>query len=108
MTYRERICDILKQDIDMDKDSVEKLVYIAYMMGREKADREVSDLYNSHLAEQRKRAAACRYNHMAEKVIGAETYLYTPVDVRKVSGSNPLMSTSSNPVRNDGIFFVLR
>ena len=78
MTYREKICDILKQDIDMDKDSVEKLVFMAYMMGREKADREVSDLYNSHLAEQRKRAEACRYNHMAEKVIGAETYLYTP------------------------------
>lgn len=78
MTYREKILNILNQDIDLDADSVEKLVYIAYMMGREKADREVSDLYNSHLAEQRKRAEACRYNHMAEKVIGAETYLYTP------------------------------
>ena len=29
-----------------------------------------------------------------------------PLDVRKVSGSNPLMSTSSKPVRNDGFFFV--
>ena len=57
MTYREKILNILNQDIDLDTDSVEKLVYIAYMMGREKADREVSDLYNSHLAEQRKRAA---------------------------------------------------
>lgn len=78
MTYREKIFNILDQDIDLDTDSVEKLVYIAYMMGREKADREVSDLYRNHLAEQRKRAEACRYNHMAEKVIGAETYLYTP------------------------------
>ena len=78
MTYREKILNILDQDIDLETDSVEKLVYIAYMMGREKAGREVSDLYKSHLAEQRKRAAACRYNHMAEKVIGAETYLYTP------------------------------
>lgn len=32
----------------------------------------------NHKYEQRKRAEACRYNHMAEKVIGAETYLYTP------------------------------
>ena len=29
-----------------------------------------------------------------------------PLDVRKVSGSNPLMSTSFNPVRNDGVFAV--
>lgn len=78
MTYREKILNILNQDIDLDTDSVEKLVYIAYVMGREEATRKVSDLYRNHLAEQRKRAEACRYNHMAEKVIGAETYLYTP------------------------------
>ena len=29
-----------------------------------------------------------------------------PLDVRKVSGSNPLMSTNFNPVRNDGVFAV--
>lgn len=78
MMYREKILNILNQDIDLETDSVEKLIYIAYVMGREKATREVSDLYRNHLAEQRKRAEACRYNHMAEKVIGAETYLYTP------------------------------
>ena len=31
-----------------------------------------------------------------------------PLDVRKVSGSNPLMSTNSNPVRNDGIFSIFK
>lgn len=78
MTYREKIMDIVNQNVDLDQDSLEKVIKIAYMMGRESATKEVSDLYRDHIAAQQARAKACRYSHMAETVVGDETYIYTP------------------------------
>lgn len=78
MTYREKIMEIVNQNVDLDKDSFEKAIKIAYMMGRESAAKEVSGRYNDHIAEQRERAKACRYSHMAEKIVGEETYIYSP------------------------------
>lgn len=75
----------------MDKDSVEKLVYLAYYYGRETATREVSDRYNAHLAAQHERAEKCRYKYMAMAVVGTEKYLYNPNyrnDMTAMFGSN--------------------
>lgn len=77
MTCLTRILQILNDDnLDMDADTVEKLVTVAYHMGREHATKEVSDKYSNHIAEQKRRAAACRYRKMAEAVVGPEDYLY--------------------------------
>lgn len=50
---------------DMEVDNLNKLLALAYYMGREEAAKEVSDKYNALLAEQTKRAEACRYHKMA-------------------------------------------
>lgn len=80
MTILERVRQIVQSDIDLEVDTagVEKLVYLAYYIGKEEATREVSDMYTSHIAEQRNRAESCRYHKMAQEVVGPETYLYHP------------------------------
>lgn len=78
MTAAERIREIVRSNTDMDKDSLEKLVTLAYCMGREAATRETSDKYVALIADQRKRASECRYSKFASAVIGDESYIYSP------------------------------
>ncbi|MFR6690684.1 hypothetical protein [Hominenteromicrobium mulieris] len=75
--YMNYIKNIINTEIEMDKDSIEKLVKIAYYMGREEAAREVSDKYNDHIAEQKQRASECRYHNMAAEIVGDEDYIYS-------------------------------
>lgn len=75
--YMNYIKNIINTEIEMDKDSIEKLVKIAYYMGREEAAREVSDKYNGHIAEQKQRASECRYHNMAAEIVGDEDYIYS-------------------------------
>ena len=81
MTVLERVHSIINSEIDMEADgpaSIEKMIYLAYYIGREEADRECSDKYNAHIAAQKKRASECRYKHMAAAIVGPEDYIYTP------------------------------
>ena len=68
--YMNYIKNIINTETEMDKDSIEKLVKIAYYMGREEAAREVSDKYSDHIAEQKQRASECRYHNMAAEIVG--------------------------------------
>lgn len=78
MTCKDKIKDIInKHDFSMDADSWEKLVYLAYYMGREEATKSVSDEYSKLLSEQKARAKECRYYKMAMHVQGNYDYLYT-------------------------------
>ena len=76
MTINERIKAAI-QNMDCEKDDLNKIVALAYYMGREEATKEISDRYNNHIAEQKKRAAACRYHKMAAEIVGPEDYLYS-------------------------------
>ena len=67
--YMNYIKNIINTETEMDKDSIEKLVKIAYYMGREEAAREVSDKYSDHIAEQKQRASECRYHNMAAEIV---------------------------------------
>lgn len=58
--------------------SVEKMIIMAYYIGKEEATRKVSDAYAAHIAAQHQRAASCRYHRMAAEVVGPERYLYEP------------------------------
>lgn len=78
MTAIERIRAAVHADKDMDSDTLDKLLTVAYMMGREEAAREVSDRYNALLAAQNARADACRYHNLAHEIIGKERYVYSP------------------------------
>ena len=62
---------------DMSSDSIDRLIAFAYYMGREEATRQISDRYNALIQDMRGRANACRYSHMANKIIGDRDYLYS-------------------------------
>lgn len=77
MTIQERINGIINNGVDCETDSLEKLVYLAYYIGREDACREVSTLYRKHLLEQNARAEGHRYHKMVEKILGnGKGYIY--------------------------------
>lgn len=76
MTVVERIRTAVNSHGDMNKDSVDKLIFLAYYIGREEATRTVSDDYTAHIKAQKERAAACRYNKLAATIVGPEDYIY--------------------------------
>ena len=77
VTIKERVESILKnREIDFDKDTIEKLVWIAYYMGMEKGVINLSDRYRELLHQQLERAKNCRYYKMAIDVQGNVGYLY--------------------------------
>lgn len=75
MTIIERVKECVN-NLECEKDSIEKVIALAYYIGKEEATREVSDSYKKLIREQRKRAAECRYKHMANDVIGDQNYIY--------------------------------
>lgn len=58
-------------------DNIDKLIAAAYLIGRERATKEVSDKYNSILKAQIERANKCRYHKMALEVQGNVEFVYT-------------------------------
>ena len=95
MTIIERVKSVVHSDVDLCSTgtaSIEKMIAMAYWMGREEAARQVSDMYSKHIAEQRERAEKCRYRHMAEAVVGNERFLYCSDyagDMTGTFGSDP-------------------
>lgn len=65
-------------NFDCEKDNAEKLIALAYFIGREEAAKEISDKCNTLLREQRDRADKCRYRNLAHKVIGNIKHIYSP------------------------------
>ena len=66
MTVIERIAEC-KKCTDFNADTVEKLIALAYYIGREEATREISDKYNAVFKDQKVRAN----NYLSEKRIVA-------------------------------------
>lgn len=75
MTITERVDEILKKNIDMDVDSFEKLVLMAYYIGLERGATEVLDKHNKLAEKQRETAEKCRYHKMAQNIVG-DTFIY--------------------------------
>ena len=73
-----------------DKDTLNKLIALAYEIGRESATKEVSDDYTTLITSMRERANACRYPHMANAIIGkAHLYHYAYAgDITETFGSD--------------------
>lgn len=76
MTAKERIMQIVNNRTNMDADTAEKLIYLAYYIGRESATKETSDKYNALIAAQNERAEKSRYRHFAKSIIGDQKYIY--------------------------------
>lgn len=62
---------------DMESDNLDRLISFAYYMGREEATRQISDQYNALIQQMRARANACRYPHMANRIIGDRDFIYS-------------------------------
>ena len=80
MTITERVRSIVDSQVDLTDEvpaGIEKMIYMAYYMGREDATREISDRYNELLQEQRKRAQECRYHNLAAAIVGDVEYIYS-------------------------------
>lgn len=93
MTIKERVKSIVESYTfgNNNEADIEKMVYMAYYIGREEAVKEVSDMYTEHIRKQHERAEACRYKHMANAVVGTETHLYHPdyrMDMTTTFGSD--------------------
>ena len=81
MKAKDRIKQIVNnRDTDMseDSDTWEKLVKLAYWMGRESATKETSDKYAKLIAMQNERAKKTRFIHLARQIIGDQEYIYCP------------------------------
>lgn len=70
MTAYDRIKEVVNNNIDMNNDTIEKLIYLAYHFGREEATKEVSDKYNKVLHAQIERAEAEHCYNVAMRVQG--------------------------------------
>lgn len=77
MKLTERVRYSLEHHDEMQQDTIDKLISYAYYMGREEATKDISDKYNAMIQQMRKRAKACRYNRMADKIIGTRDYIYS-------------------------------
>lgn len=80
MTVKEKIMNVVfskdQKGYDMEVDDFNKLITMAYYIGREAATKEVSDKYNALIKKQRTRANECRYKNMANKIVGDNDYIY--------------------------------
>lgn len=91
MTIKERVDTILRSRNDFKTDSIEKLVYVAYYMGKERGVRMCATGYNDLIAGQRERAKKSRYRHFANRIIGKKDYIYMPdysMDVTDTFGND--------------------
>lgn len=57
---------------------LEKLLVIAYNLGKEDGVHEFSDKVNEVFAAQKERAVQCRYHKMAMDIQGDVNYVYSP------------------------------
>lgn len=79
MKAKDKIKQIVDNlNTDMDSDSWEKLVKLAYWMGRESATKETSDKYVRLILLQNERAKKTRFKHLAKKIIGDQVHIYCP------------------------------
>lgn len=92
MTCYEKIMEIVKRpDLDLDNNTPEKLITLAYYIGRESATKEVSDNYMRRFEEQRERASHVRYKNVVNNVIGDTSPIYFgdyAQDMTKIFGSD--------------------
>lgn len=68
MTVKERIKQAIN-NADYDVDNLDKIIYLAYIMGRERKAVEMGDRIRALLSRMRDRANKCRYHNLANSII---------------------------------------
>lgn len=88
MTIRDRVMSCVHANADFEGDSLEKLIAMAYWIGREEAVVEVSDIYGEHLHAQTERARASRFHAFAERILdNGPGYIYHPDYSKEMSAA---------------------
>lgn len=78
MTILEKVRTLVKNGCDMDSDNIDKLVYVAYYIGRESAAKGTDKRYVKEISEMHERANSCKYHKMANRIIGNVKFIYNP------------------------------
>ena len=70
MTIKDKMLEIRGKAASCDLEGYEKLMWLAYWMGREEGTKLTADAYNERISEAEARALNCRYYRMASEVLG--------------------------------------
>lgn len=65
-------------ELDLESDSIEKLIYLAYECGKSDGAQHSASLYNAELRNQKARALKCRYYYLAMRIQGDIEWVYDP------------------------------
>lgn len=77
MKIKDRVMNTLTGEWDMENDNMDKLIIMAYYMGREHVAKKLCDMHAALYNEQMERARKSRYHHMAEVIIGDVSQIYS-------------------------------
>lgn len=83
-TIIDRVHEIVKKE-NIETDCMEKLIWAAYMLGREEATIDTANQYRKVLREQIQRAYKVRYYNMALRVQGHIAFLENKEFNREIS-----------------------
>lgn len=77
-TIKQVVDVITNNRIDLESDSLEKIIYLAYQFGLEKGATGAAGKYKAVLRDQIDRASKCRYHKMAMQIQGNVKAVYDP------------------------------
>lgn len=63
-------------ELDLETDSLEKMIYLAYECGKSDGAQHAASLYHVELMNQKARALKCRYYNLAMKIQGNIEWVY--------------------------------
>lgn len=63
-------------ELDLETDSLEKLIFLAYECGKSDGAQHAASLYSAELRNQKERALKCRYYKLAMKIQGDIEWVY--------------------------------
>lgn len=80
MTYTERVERALQESTQEpgEPEYINRLILMAYQLGKTRAAREVCDQHSAQLRTAREKARALRYHAMAEAILPSSDLIYHP------------------------------
>ena len=77
MKIKDRVKNTVKGKYDMETDNIDKLIVMAYYIGREDAAKDLCDKYTMVRSNQKEQARKSRYHNMAQRILGPVEHLYS-------------------------------
>ena len=77
MKIKDRVQNAVNGGYDMETDNIDKLIVMAYYIGKEEVAKDLCDKYAIVRSIQNERARQSRYHNMAQKILGPTERLYS-------------------------------